>query len=429
MPTARLDAALADGGLDPLAHVSWPDGRHASLRRLVCDLIEEYGRHTGHADLLREAVDGRVGEDPPPGWRARSGRARLTGRAVAPPTPRRRFAGMRVLFASLASVGHTYPLIPLAIAARDAGHEVHWAAGEEVHAPLAANGLAPFRPADSFYEIYAEDLAPDLARLRPDLVVHEWGLPGAALAASRAGVPGLWHGFGRMIPDGIGLELPTRNAAAPGRPHVDICPPSLQDKDFLATEDRIELRPVPYSAPAAPPVLPASDSGRPLAYLTLGTAFGTPELLGTAIEGLAALDVRVVVATGRVRPEQLGDLPAGVDVRSWVPQADLLPHVDVVVHHGGSGTTLGALAVGAPQLVLPQGADQFANADAVRAAGAGLRLLADELTAAAVADQVRALLARHTGHRDAARAVAGEIARMPSPDEVARRLPEYAERG
>ncbi|WP_084957042.1 DUF664 domain-containing protein [Thermoactinospora rubra] len=69
---ARLGAALADGGLDQLVHVSWPDGRRASLRRLVCDLIEEYGRHTGHADLLREAVDGRVGEDPPPGWRARS---------------------------------------------------------------------------------------------------------------------------------------------------------------------------------------------------------------------------------------------------------------------------------------------------------------------------------------------------------------------
>lgn len=69
---ARLDAALADGGLDQLVHVSAPDGRHASLRRLVCDLIEEYGRHTGHADLLREAVDGRVGEDPPPGWQPQS---------------------------------------------------------------------------------------------------------------------------------------------------------------------------------------------------------------------------------------------------------------------------------------------------------------------------------------------------------------------
>ena len=70
---ARLNAALAGGGLDQPVHISWPDGRHASLRRLVYDLVEEYGRHTGHADLLREAVDGRVGEDPPAGWRARSG--------------------------------------------------------------------------------------------------------------------------------------------------------------------------------------------------------------------------------------------------------------------------------------------------------------------------------------------------------------------
>ena len=71
---ARLTKALDNGGLDQLVHMAWPDGRRASLRRLVCDLIEEYGRHTGHADLLREAVDGLVGEDPPPGWRARSGR-------------------------------------------------------------------------------------------------------------------------------------------------------------------------------------------------------------------------------------------------------------------------------------------------------------------------------------------------------------------
>ena len=74
---ARLGAALADGGLGQLVHVSAPDGRHASLRRLVCDLIEEYGRHTGHADLLREAVDGLTGEDPPPGWHAKAGQYRV----------------------------------------------------------------------------------------------------------------------------------------------------------------------------------------------------------------------------------------------------------------------------------------------------------------------------------------------------------------
>src|SRR5215813_6678914 len=70
---ARLDAAIADGGLGQLVHASAADGQHASLRRLVCDLIEEYGRHTGHADLLREAVDGRVGEDAPAGWRPKPG--------------------------------------------------------------------------------------------------------------------------------------------------------------------------------------------------------------------------------------------------------------------------------------------------------------------------------------------------------------------
>ena len=70
---ARLEAALADGGLDQLVHASDEDGRHASLRRLLSDLIEEYGRHTGHADLLREAVDGLAGEDPPARWHARTG--------------------------------------------------------------------------------------------------------------------------------------------------------------------------------------------------------------------------------------------------------------------------------------------------------------------------------------------------------------------
>jgi hypothetical protein len=64
----RLAAAIETGGLDQPVHMGHPDGPKASLRRLVCDLIEEYGRHTGHADLIREAVDGRVGEDPPARW-------------------------------------------------------------------------------------------------------------------------------------------------------------------------------------------------------------------------------------------------------------------------------------------------------------------------------------------------------------------------
>ena len=55
-------AALATGGPEQLARRTWPDGRAPSLRWILCHMIEEYARHNGHADLLRESVDGSTGE-------------------------------------------------------------------------------------------------------------------------------------------------------------------------------------------------------------------------------------------------------------------------------------------------------------------------------------------------------------------------------
>jgi len=54
--------ALTEGGLDQLAMRTWPGGRAPSLRWIVCHMIEEYARHNGHADLIRESVDGQTGE-------------------------------------------------------------------------------------------------------------------------------------------------------------------------------------------------------------------------------------------------------------------------------------------------------------------------------------------------------------------------------
>ena len=66
---AYLARALDSGDAGQLLKVGWPDGT-PSLRRMLVDLIEEYARHTGHADLIRESIDGRTGEDPPPGFTA-----------------------------------------------------------------------------------------------------------------------------------------------------------------------------------------------------------------------------------------------------------------------------------------------------------------------------------------------------------------------
>lgn len=64
---ARLADIVTSGSLSDPGTLEFEQGR-PSIRRHLCDLIEEYGRHTGHVDLIREAIDGRVGEDPPADW-------------------------------------------------------------------------------------------------------------------------------------------------------------------------------------------------------------------------------------------------------------------------------------------------------------------------------------------------------------------------
>ncbi|MFF8507681.1 DinB family protein [Streptomyces sp. NPDC015492] len=60
-----VDEALSRGGLDQLGAFTTSDGERPNLRRILLDLVEEYARHAGHADLIRESVDGLTGEDPP----------------------------------------------------------------------------------------------------------------------------------------------------------------------------------------------------------------------------------------------------------------------------------------------------------------------------------------------------------------------------
>jgi MGT family glycosyltransferase len=224
----------------------------------------------------------------------------------------------------------------------------------------------------------------------------------------------------------LGLDPAVVAGPGLGDPFLDICPPTLQDPAFLAgfTPDRaprVPLRPVPFAEPAPLPAW-VTEPGPPLVYLTLGTAFAEGGVLRTAIDGLGRLPARVLVATGPlIDTASVDDLPDTVRVEQWVPQADLLPHAALAVHHGGSGTTLGALASGVPQLLLPQGADQFDNAEAVVAVGAGRRLLPAEATPDAVADAAASLLT-DPQPRAAAGALAREIAAMPSPAAVVAEL-------
>ncbi|MEU6071310.1 glycosyltransferase [Streptomyces sp. NPDC047082] len=390
---------------------------------------------------------------------------------------------MRILFAGAGNFGHVYPLLPLAKAARAAGHEVSFATGEQLHPAVVTAGLEPVAAGRSVPEAFMEavksradlagagelgaqdvppevladlhvqvfgsvlprwvaaDLATALERLRPDLVVYEALNPGAAFAAALAGVPAVAHGVGVMAlgPEeerigqellatagDLGVDVPFGQLLALSRSYIDIVPPSIQDPGFLAAPlPRIEQRTVAYSEPGELPER-IRESGRPFVYLTLGTALGSPEVLRTVLQGLLPLDVPVLVAAGPVVPvEELGELPERVVAVPWVAQPEALKHASVVVQHGGAGTTLATLAAGLPQLVLPQGADGPANGKAVAAAGAGEVVLAADQSPEAVTEATRRLLAEE-GYRVSARKVAAEIAAMPDPAENVARLVELA---
>lgn len=90
-----------------------------------------------------------------------------------------------------------------------------------------------------------------------------------------------------------------------------------------------------------------------------------------------------------------------------------MPHAAVVVGHGGFDTTMGAIAAGVPQVIMPLfSLDQRLNADHVEAVGAGLALRSGPDDVTRIPAAVRALLAG-TSHREAAQEVAAQIAKLP----------------
>nr|WLE93538.1 Glycosyl transferase [Streptomyces sp.] len=387
---------------------------------------------------------------------------------------------MRILFCSLGSPGHTYPLLPLAVAARDTGHEIAFTTSGQFEPALTALGFrheesgVPMTEAfqeglrTAFGRESPEGLGPDelrelsslafgrlipqrsarqladvFARVRPELIVHDVSSYGAGLAAAVAGIPAVCHGIGRESADEftlaiedkvralgaeLGVALPAGRLLGLGNPYLDLYPDSMQDQELLDTGRRFPLRPVPFSDDSElPEWVRTRDRATPLVYLTLGTSgSGSVGALRQAVDGLAALDVDVLVSSGRsLDVSEFGPIPPRVRLESWVPQAKLFPELDLVAHHGGSGTTLGSLAAGVPQLCLPWDIDPFGSGDAVLSTGAGLRLLPGELTAEAVRAKAEELLA-DAGYLSAAEKMAAEIARMPSPEEVAAELPRFA---
>jgi UDP:flavonoid glycosyltransferase YjiC (YdhE family) len=156
------------------------------------------------------------------------------------------------------------------------------------------------------------------------------------------------------------------------------------------------------------------SGGRPVVLVTRSTvADPRPDrMMRRVVEAAAGAEVEVVL----VRPDRSaarGPLPPNVTTTDWLPFADVLPHVAGVVHHGGAGTVMAALAAGVPQVVVPGAGDRTVHARLVADRGAGLAVPASDITAGTLER-----LVTDPGLGAAAREVAAEIAAMPAPGEL-----------
>ncbi|MFI2486632.1 glycosyltransferase [Promicromonospora kroppenstedtii] len=382
---------------------------------------------------------------------------------------------MRILFSSTPAHGHLLPLLPLARAFRDRGDQVAVltaaafapllhaegielvAAGPTADVLFAESGrrtgvdaAADPRPeavADFFagtrVDLTADDAVAAARAFAPDLIVAEALDFVGPLVAASLDVPHATMAFGPAIPaeftDGMYALVASRYAdrglaAAPARWHLDPCPDLLQPPGWQAPANHVAVRPEPHQGPGTPGTgAGAGTRGEhPRVLVTFGTHFSDPATLTPILAELRTVGVDLVVTLGltaSAADHELPDSTPGTNAAGditfvpFTPLADLLRDVDLVVTHGGAGTTLGVLSRGLPLVVVPQGADQFLQAAVVSATGTGIAVQPGPDVPESVAKAV-VTLRTDPSYAEAAGKVAAQIATMPTPSEVAARLTE-----
>jgi UDP:flavonoid glycosyltransferase YjiC (YdhE family) len=263
---------------------------------------------------------------------------------------------------------------------------------------------------------------------RPDLVVHSQLQGGGPLAAAKLGVPAVEHGssllrtgdfyehLAELMPETFTTHGLTRLPR--DRVTLDVAPPSM----VAEMPGSWPMRYIPFNGGGLLPDTLADRPDRPRIAVTIGTNIMAPnmaDLLGRTFAAAGDVGAEfVVLLSGLTDQVDLGRVPANVRiVTHWLPLRSLLDTCTAILHHGGAGSILASLDAGVTQLVVPSGAPNYLQSDAVRERGVGVTASAEEVDAALV----RRVLDDEKMRRAAAD-VRDEIARMPTPVDLVPRL-------
>lgn len=374
---------------------------------------------------------------------------------------------MKMLFVAGGSPSTVFPLVPLATAARNAGHQVFvgvtdYAVESVAQAGLPAISLSPVHMFEFMFkdrtgkpigELPDPEQATDphislishghgmgrlaagcLDRLatfteswRPDVIIGSTLSYAAQIVAARFGIPYVKHAVDPGEPPDVDrgaeaelapeLERYGLPGLPPGDLVIDICPPSVRPLDNPAPAQSMRyvpgntqrgLEPWMYTRPARPRVVVTSGS-------RVAKGFQLEDLIEQA-KKITPLDVEVVVAVSDNVAEDVRKAVPGVWA-GWVPLDVVLNTSDLVVHGGGGNTMLTAIVAGIPQLGIPVQPKQASMQERLVARGAGIELPLEDGTPENVAKACRELL-ETPSYRERALELSAENAAQPSPAEV-----------
>jgi UDP:flavonoid glycosyltransferase YjiC (YdhE family) len=342
--------------------------------------------------------------------------------------------------------GNVPPAVGIAAELQRRGHTVRFAGHRRQHESLAAAGfeVVPARSAREFSAVdtnsvptmiktfgdrgLGRDVMAALAARPADLVVVDCLLFGVMAELRESGTPyvvleHLYDAYFRKGwlrgPLGLGMRLmrlrPGASLAAARDTHVA----SLPTLDPAGSGQRADLT---YVGPVVSWSAPIAHD--PAVLVSLST-FAFPrmqECLQTILDATAGLDARVVVTTGPVVDPASLRTAANHEVHRFVPHAELMPQMSLVVGHGGHSTTMQALAHDLPLVVMPMHPmlDQPLVGKTVAATGAG-RLVPKKIDAATLRPVIEELLADGP-HRAAAARLGATVRAMPGAANAADRI-------
>ena len=319
-----------------------------------------------------------------------------------------------ILMINVPFAGHTNPTLPLAAALVRSGHKVTYVNAEEFRSKIENTG-AEFIPYMNYPEFPTEqqkktncfraafDTAMNL-NCKYDLLIYEMFFYPGFRIAEKLGIPCVrqfsqpaWNEntlssatwffklscvlidfqvMGKKNVDYMGLRNKTLGEAIIyDKPSLNIVyvPRIFQiDRDTFG-EDYLFTIPMSESVSKSQ-IIPYEAMKPPVVYISLGSIISNKGFCKECIRAFGGKDMSIILNTGRIRPETLGEIPTNIHAYSFVPQVEVLQHADVFLTHCGMNSVNEAMSYGVPMVAMPFINDQISNAKKIIDLGIGKRV-------------------------------------------------------